>query len=281
MDIVTITCDRDLKIQKLQSHSIGRYVTTSCKHWIIINQSKLPLSYWENQLYPLYRKDQSVKILTLPLEITTAEHQGWVRQQVLKFKIAEFVSSDTYLILDSKNIFIKNIDLNDWPIPEGNGVKCNINHEDEKWLPWLNYVANSTGLEMPELFWTPETPFRFYTESARQLLSTIDVEKLFFSYSQTPQCEFMLYSLFKKTEPIGITKPCKPHWFHTGLPDSLEFEEYYKNPNLFLTSFHRGVLDSFDIKLKHIANIMKNNGLDYNIIADAFLNYIKIEEKQS
>merc|ERR1719401_713667 len=36
--------------------------------------------------------------------------QGWYAQQVLKLKIAKFVPTEYYILLDSKNAFVKDID---------------------------------------------------------------------------------------------------------------------------------------------------------------------------
>ena len=56
MDLVTITCNRDLQQMLLQAKSVQKYLKKGTTHWIIINENKkfLRKFNWKNLLSPYY-----------------------------------------------------------------------------------------------------------------------------------------------------------------------------------------------------------------------------------
>ena len=92
MDLVTVTCGRDKKIMGLQSHSIDKFIAKPCTHWVLIEDNTMSIEEWQSYLQPHYTR-HSLKLIKnfLPEEdcVDTVVAQGWHRQQILKFMIAD------------------------------------------------------------------------------------------------------------------------------------------------------------------------------------------------
>ena len=109
---------------------------------------------------------------------------------MLTFAGSEFVDSDRYLSLDSKNIFVRSVDLNELPIRHGSGryaltrdimTKPNL-HVTRN---WLLFISEQTGMPIPETFCggACETPFVMNTDIARKIYNETDLRN--FSFLQS------------------------------------------------------------------------------------------------
>ena len=122
--LVTITCSRDQAMQKLQSYTIDKFVQGLCNHIIIVEDNKIPLNEWQTELAPFYNKHQLMLMNTLlddeSYKNDSIRKNGWHRSALLKLLVAEHVNTEKYLLLDSKNFFVKQVNLDSWPCDEGN-----------------------------------------------------------------------------------------------------------------------------------------------------------------
>lgn len=132
MYLATVTCNRDFQQMLLQAESIGRYLNP-CKHIIIINESVPDIDFWYRWLKPYYTNHEliirprieyaypsgSIGTRNTYGEID-AVSSGWRSQQLQKMLLA-YEYEDDYLLLDSKNFFIKQTDITEWDNTIGSG----------------------------------------------------------------------------------------------------------------------------------------------------------------
>lgn len=108
MDLVTVTCNRDFNSMLLQAESISMYLDP-CTHWVVVNEVNPDKDFWKNSLQPFYTKHKLNLIFPEGLFLG----RGWITQQTYKFWIYKLINDD-YLILDSKNFFIRSSNINEW-----------------------------------------------------------------------------------------------------------------------------------------------------------------------
>lgn len=109
--IVTVTCSKDVVAMQRLAESIQNFVEP-CEHLVIIEDINYDVSYWTSCLEKFYTKHKLV-IKNYHKLITVKNNSGWERQQAFKL-IASLDCTDKYLILDSKDFFIKPTKLSDW-----------------------------------------------------------------------------------------------------------------------------------------------------------------------
>jgi hypothetical protein len=274
MQVVTVTCDRDKKQQRLQSHSFDLFITNPIVHWIVIESSEWDAEQWTDYLSPFYTR-HVLRVVVLPMRKATPAHWGWIRQQILKLKIGNLVETNSYIIFDSKNFAFKPIDLNKWSIEEGNGIVTDTHLQDDHWIGWLKHCEQFTSIPMPADYWSPITPFVFKTDIVRKLLDTIDVEEIFFTHDTSSQSEFMLYRFFTETSPSPGNYGSLAFWSESVLPDRGTIEHLYNTSTGWFTSYHKHLLARFDHNLVHLIEYMVNRGLDRDILFDGMISMIR------
>lgn len=113
--LVTIVCRRDTQQMLLQAESISRYLEP-CEHIILVDSVTDRFSdheeYW-TRLLAKYYNNHELKLVFPSWSFTFNETDGWIRQQCWKHLVLEYVQDD-YLILDSKNFFIRPDSLDNW-----------------------------------------------------------------------------------------------------------------------------------------------------------------------
>eukprot|EP00931_Biecheleriopsis_adriatica_P048217 TRINITY_DN27862_c0_g1_i1.p1 TRINITY_DN27862_c0_g1~~TRINITY_DN27862_c0_g1_i1.p1 ORF type:complete len:691 (+),score=77.22 TRINITY_DN27862_c0_g1_i1:31-2103(+) len=105
---------------------------------------------------------------------------GWHLQQIVKLKASTLVRSDFYMILDSKNALIRDIEQDEFFTPCNQGKmegKISI-HELGHWFPinlWYNRSAEVLDVSPPEKGYWPSsiTPFLFHKQTVINLLQSI------------------------------------------------------------------------------------------------------------
>lgn len=222
MDLVTVTCNRDYKHMVLQAESIQMHLEP-CVHWVIVNELNPDKNFWKNSLQPFYTKHKLN--LIFPEYFPTG--RGWIRQQMYKFWIHKFIKDD-YLILDSKNFFIRPCSLSLWDnfLDEINVVLLNKGDKFDDGLFELSSLY-SNYLKIPEVRRTIRihTPFVFKS----MILDTIpNFDNFLEWFSDTVvflkddpsafQSEFFLYSML--VEHLGLLDKNfkkRKHWAYHDL----------------------------------------------------------------
>lgn len=292
MEFVTVTFDRDFHQQILQSMSMDKFILDNCIHYIIIEKTSKTLEEWHASLDPYYQRHKLVLIDNISSEMCSGDINGYYRQQVIKLTISKIIQGDTYIILDSKDIFIKPFNTRNWPIIDGNQYL--YSKIDNKWTEgslsswngWMDHVERWTNLPKPEWFWIPVTPFRINKHNINKMLDLIDINKLFLTAEITPDSasEFILYRYFSDCIPakVGISKFVDNTKYYE-ICDTLSlrntFDEYFIHRVVMAIdlksrinlSIHRFYIANFPkdidiIKLK----LYKDVGLDKELVNKAF-----------
>ena len=176
MDLVTVICERDMQDILLQAHTINKFVSP-CRHYVTIEDESLSLAEWHSILSPFYTKHELI-LSSLPrpknLEFNAPFTLGWRRQQMLKLMTAARVKSEHALVLDSKNFFVLDTNLDDWPFKNSRGVYSyrETYHEYHMGNMWLKFVNEKTGMEMPNrLPASLEAPFACTVDRVKEAVS--------------------------------------------------------------------------------------------------------------
>lgn len=90
-------------------------------------------------------------------------NRGWLVQQIMKLALVQYVSSEYTVILDAKNIWLKNIDFNDFVSDDGLPLSNFIDaqgHKVQEWMPpSLRAVRAERDLETIDEITAYVTPF--------------------------------------------------------------------------------------------------------------------------
>jgi hypothetical protein len=161
MDLVTVTCNRDFQHMMLQAESIQKFLEP-CKHWIIINEYEdLNIDAWVKELDKYYTKHQYKIVTPYDFKINSLPHRKWHAQQYFKLAISTLIDND-YLVLDTKNFFIRPTDLKQWNDTMGSGTLYKFGESDmmiDQWNGISRYYANKLKSEpLTNFLFTP--PFK-------------------------------------------------------------------------------------------------------------------------
>lgn len=217
MEIITITCQRDMYDMFLQAHTIDLFLEKPCVHWVVIEDGSYDYDTWLNFLSPYYTRHKlnllwlerpnmnfdSEFIGYMPNSHIGVGGLGWRRQQILKLKVtADLVESERALVLDSKNFFVRPVDLDLWPVKHGNGMYMPLEHVMERpglktIKDWVIHLRDDHGLNIPDKFARIlETPFVWQTDIVRDMCAKFSMEKLFLNPDVIPNSEFHMYFFF-------------------------------------------------------------------------------------
>lgn len=254
MHLVTITCNQDLKQTLVQAESIQKYFEP-CTHHIVVNDKDPDMDMWHKLLSPYYTK-HTLKLTKCDWEKYPVYWQpgridpfdGWHSQQVLKYEIFKTIQDD-YLILDSKNFFIKPTTFKLWDNVIGCGqtldVKKNIKFQtDTVWRKTYEMYSSEYDIEL-DFVLQMDTPFVFRKKHLEKI-KDYDTFLENFNNTKIMPSEFMLYT-FLAYDDLNNIQPFKAHttiwpWANTlRLPD----------PSVNVFGYHRRFLEKLprqDIK---------------------------------
>jgi len=267
MYLATVTCNRDFQQMLLQAESIQRFLNP-CKHIIIVNESHPDLDFWNRWLQPYYTNHELVIMPRIDYAYPSgsigrrtnygeidAVSNGWRSQQLQKMLLA-YKFEDDYLLLDSKNFFIKPTDINEWDnsIGSGNYMGFGALHHFVG-----TYAKYSELFEKDIDYYTaPSTPFKIKRES---LVSKCKVGelgyKLFYpEHWDVPASEGIFYSFFIEDEinqlvDIPFVKS-STIWGNNKSNIAKKLFEMLAEPDIKVAGLHREILSTMtkqDVKI--------------------------------
>jgi hypothetical protein len=232
--IITVTCFRDLALLDLQAQSIGRFLSTDCPVYIVVNEEDSTewVEFFNKNIRHYYSK-HNLTLLTrsdfkgawntwIPSQVNPWA-VGWETQQVLKLIIAEHIKAPQYLILDSQNFLIS-----EWSPTRysSNKVPARPGHFVMPVEIWEQYSKNLDVSVEPPTSDTMSicTPIFFDTNAVQQLIAHTGGYENFawwFKNASRIKSEFILYALWLE-KLGGLTK------FH----DMVTVPEDWGNPML-------------------------------------------------
>lgn len=255
MDLVTVTCLKDYRQMVQQAESIGKFLNP-CTHWVVVNETQETFykneSLWKNHLSDFYSNhDLRVIFPELnepeydPLEPYHNWPNSYNRQQVLKFWISKHINDD-YLILDTKNFFIKNCSIDDWNQVYGSGLMQSYYEFGGKWIRTTEAYADFLGQDILKEGYLIETPFVFRKKTLEKLgniekfcANWIDLhvqKDILFS-------EFMLYSYLEKEKFEKLTNDRLNQTIWEGPTQKItDLFNLINNKKIVSTGIHKDVL---------------------------------------
>lgn len=174
--IVTVVYEGDTAGLELQARSLGAHAPSDLISDIIVigNFAQPPAPDWWERTRLLYGPLADRAVLMPAAEIASGldDLTGWWSQQVLKVEIAKFISTDAYLILDSKHHLIKPLKRSFLEDHSGRlRIRC-ANYEGHSLRTYLDNALNEFGLPSTaaDFFPTTTPPFPFDTQAALRLI---------------------------------------------------------------------------------------------------------------
>jgi hypothetical protein len=276
MYLATVTCDRDFSQLLLQAESIQKFLEP-CKHVIIINEYRPDFDFYKRWLEPYYTKHELVLLpridYSYPIEgFKTSLHNSgtaveWRRQQLQKLLLA-YEFEDDYVLLDSKNFFVKDTSLmyyNNFNF-YGSGYSMEVRQNDPHFK--ITFETYKTILKVSQCTKTTgiTTPYKIHRNL---LIDRIKKEELGY-YLFAPEyikdgvtSEFMFYSVLihDKIAELKEHHPTKTFWAYDPHPDHLYKElQLLTNNQTFVIGFHRDFLNTISQEhLDIINNWLKDN----------------------
>ena len=279
MYLATVTCNRDFQQMLLQAESIQRFLNP-CKHVIIINESYPDLDFWNRWLQPYYKNHELVIIPSIQYSYPSnsfgnrdrygeidAVSSGWRSQQLQKMLLA-YQYEDDYLLLDSKNFFIKPTDINEWEnyIGSDSFLKYGADHNfcgtyqkySELFEKDIDYYAG------------PYTPFKIKREL---LVSNCKIGelgyKLFYPehHNSTPASEGIFYSFIAEDEinqriDIPFVKSITV-WAGDKTDLYKKLFEMWMDPEIKVAGIHREILSTMNHQDIKIVDFWLNSKLGF------------------
>ena len=208
--LVTVTYTGDKWLMLLQAHSIEKFITDPITHYVIIDDRVGNITSedeWRDLLTPIYKKHKLV--------LLTRENQpdifladkghvldglpvaGWTTQQYCKLAVSKFIDSERYVVLDSKNIFIKKVNSSSLAF-EGSDQLMTYEHPAMEYFgPFVENTCRKFNKPNPTIFWFPGTPFGVKTSLTKNIMEH-DINSFFLDMykQQIPISEFILYRCF-------------------------------------------------------------------------------------
>jgi hypothetical protein len=292
MYLATVTCNRDLPQLILQAESIQKFLAP-CKHVIIINEENPDLDFYKRWLSPYYTKHELEILPRIEYFYPVTGFRKsiayfgtgveWRIQQLQKLLLA-YTFDDDYLLLDSKNFFIKDISLDYYGNPNfyGSGIRNENKNQHyvvttETYRKLLNTPTTLTTI--------PGTPFKIHH---KLLTSRCKLEELgykLFSPEFTKSgitSEFLFYSTLISDE---LSKVTDWQFIHANVfwKDSVDISIIAQLLNdmqydsTFITGFHRDFLGSIGPKELKIIN----SWLKFSIGLDSTLYPIPRDKEMS
>lgn len=287
MHVVTVTCNRDFNQMVLQAESINKFLNPPCHHYVIINESDVDLNFWQEQLNPFYTNHKLHLMSRIEYDYEKSGiifynsiETGWKIQQLQKLLIGYLINDD-YVILDSKDFFISNTDINEWDKTIGN----TISHENEPNIfdDSSKAYADYFKVEKKTRIFHQYTPYvirkKYITENKNFDFFTIG-EALWAPDSRGLHLsEFVFYSylipeehdVWKKPEgPLPPPTPTSQKFFSLGDYDwsSSKFIKdlvsSYQRPEIKLLSIHNRILSELDEKTLDFTNQLLHHVYDLN-----------------
>jgi hypothetical protein len=286
--LVTVICNRDLALYELQAESISKYLEPGQQIVLAINENDPTrcLDYYHSTLSK-YLENHSVTIFTKKdFDVVWDRHykshyEGWANQQIIKLIIADKITTDYYLVLDSQNFLYQEFCLS------------KISNEQGKYpyrtsrlvMPtdiWNAYSQNlNYGKAIPdEEIMSICTPIYFNTNLISSAIedhaSTREFVRWFSSLSKI-KSEFIWYYIWAETHG-GIDKyhyyvKVEDDWAQPYLRDGQQFDQDFKNfitrlgihaPNKWASINHRSWGDMSDQQYTDLVTKLGTFGLNPN-----------------
>ena len=177
---VTVAHEIDYELLRIQARSFGLHADPSIVKQLIVVENFTPGNEldWRAELLTLYgslatrvRFVRSVDLVDMP------NAPGWWTQQVLKLVIANEITTEWYVTLDSKNHLIHTLRADFFWSSEGKPITAMHGYRTHPLLERFKRVLDYKGLDWTahvDLWMPTATPFILITWAVRHLIADVE-----------------------------------------------------------------------------------------------------------
>jgi hypothetical protein len=216
LEIVTIVFDREIELFRLQARSLARNISAEFRRIHVILNEPASSGFYEEVAAIVetefgHSERERVRIWSSRDLLSVSDPRGWFTQQILKLKIASYVESEKYVVLDAKNHLIRKTDVNSFLSPDGRPYMARTFNN----MPLKDYILGSLrtfGLDsnIADQYSMPSiTPFVLYRDCVLAMMK--DIERIhgrqfddYFLYGENLVSEFGLYSAYFIANDINL-----------------------------------------------------------------------------
>jgi hypothetical protein len=199
---------------------------------VIVNEINPDLVQWRKLLAGYY-----VNHKLILLRFTEYEGSGWHTQQTFKLLVGEHIGDD-YLILDSKNFFIRACKLSEWEGRYGDGTIRNLN-DKEDFVAASNRYSEKLNLPPLTKCLNMGTPFVVSNSVIQRTPEYYELVRWFNDQQDILNSEFVLYSYLLGNE-LPTTDDVKWHksWWKEDIIDTHNCPDHIK-----VLGAHRDIIE--------------------------------------
>jgi hypothetical protein len=261
MDLVTIACEQDFDVMRLQAESISKFVEP-CTHWVTVNERFPNKKKWREMLETFYTKHKLILMFPKWYEYLHVP-DGFSRQQVYKIKMVNYIKDEEFLCLDPKDFFVKSCSTNDWKGVLG----CGWLAYDPNWEPVIQRFAKKFNVApVRENQFASECPFVWRTELVKNLGN---IEEFCNWYLNGKCGELVLYSYLANhliDDSFSPRKFARIFWMGQTVNAEV-LTNTYNTDYVKVMGFHRYVRYAATSEQLNTINVwLKSLGLDTPIV---------------
>jgi hypothetical protein len=171
---------------------------------------------------------------------------GWTRQQIIKLLFGLVCESKEYAILDSKNWFVRDIDVDEFY----NSDRIETVFYEDRYRSFVNFLRKKFFYK--SMIRPITTPYVFKKRTIKKIISNFGnvyaLTKFFKSRSFYPPSEFILYDFFYQhyEQPNDLGK--RQTFTYTIWPNEInELEEFWfekiNDPNVKMIGIHKIIFE--------------------------------------
>lgn len=236
----------------IQCKSINRFLRP-CKITVVLNECGKDLEIitgWFNATCKRYFQNHELTVMTVYDFIPRPEDpygwEGWTRQQVIKLLFGLICESKEYAILDSKNWFIRNTDVDEFY----NSNRLETDHYENHYGSFVEFLRTKFFYKF--MIRPISTPYIFKKRTIKKIVSSFGNNQLLINFFKNqefyPPSEFILYDFFYQhyEQPNDLGK--RQTFTYTIWPkeadqlDHLWFEKI-NDPEVKMIGIHKTVFE--------------------------------------
>ena len=271
MNIVTVTWYDDLRQIILQAESMERFLTTPVVHYVVINNYHPNMKRWDQILTPYYNR-HTLKLIKPPADVLVKGH-SYLNQQTLKFWIGTIINDD-YMLLDSKNFWIKETSMHEYQNFKHSAGTWNCDVDNYctgyvSYAPFVELFCKKYNLKKLQKIPGISTPYIF-SKKIIDKAGGFDTVTMWFldlykTKNMTDISEFLFYGhLVPPHEIDEIDQLCHVNytiWSNEEHPFEILTNYFFENPHIKSISLHWRWLLKHKSDIDTINNWLSSIGL--------------------
>ena len=262
-DIVTVVCSQDLSMLRMQARSLALYLDRDFSGSIVVVVNDvLPnklIVQIKKTILPEYAHWR-LQVVLVPIQDLghgLDASNGWKIQQACKLAVATYMENPFYVVLDSKNHFVRHVRVSDFVTVGGLG-RQKLDADMPTLGAHAQVCARFLGLDPQDVkpCW-PMTPFVFHTSTVRNLVAKVEQQEKCSIFSTFRRVrflsEFLLYKAYLRIVELNGSPapyeegPMLSRTVWSGQCTSSAIADAETDSRILVFGVHRDALDGLDV----------------------------------